>query len=59
MLERSANFEEPVDRLTHLAVAFAASFNSAKMRKKKQFNPMLGETYELVTDNVKLVSEKI
>jgi hypothetical protein len=30
-----------------------------KLRKRKPFNPMLGETYELVTENYRFLAEKV
>ena len=59
LFEKAANFEDPVKRICWVGVALCAAFNSIKIRKKKPFNPMLGETYELVTDSVKFVAEKI
>lgn len=59
-MSKAALDEDPVKRLA-LAVISSALIapNSMKMRKKKPFNPMLGETYELVTDKFKIVSEKV
>jgi hypothetical protein len=33
--------------------------NCMRTRTKKPFNPMLGETYELVTDKVRVILEKV
>lgn len=33
------------------------SFNFSKTRVKKPFNPMLGETYELVTEDFRFFAE--
>mmetsp|Transcript_8283 Transcript_8283/g.13853 ORF Transcript_8283/g.13853 Transcript_8283/m.13853 type:complete len:207 (+) Transcript_8283:2072-2692(+) len=40
-------------------VALSSFYWSVKMRKRKPFNPMLGETYELVTDKFRLICEKV
>ena len=40
-------------------VAQATLFCTAKYRKKKPFNPMLGETFELVTDRYRWIAEKV
>ena len=40
-------------------IACISMFNNFKLRKKKPFTPMLGETYELVTDNCKFLAEKV
>ena len=58
-LERSANFEDSIKRITYLTIALAGAVHSAKIRKKKPFNSMLGETYELVTKDFMLISEKV
>ena len=57
--ERAANFEDPVKRITYMIIAFCGTISMAKVRKKKAFNSMLGETYELVTDRVKFIAEKV
>ena len=58
-MELAATHVDPVYRISLAVVAFAAAFSSNKIRKKKAFNPMLGETFELVTDNLKYLCEKI
>ena len=35
-----------------------SAFSTTKYRKKKPFNPMLGETYEFVSDKFRYVTEK-
>lgn len=42
-----------------LVVGQLSGFHSMKYRKRKPFNPMLGETYELVTENYRFFAEKI
>ena len=59
IFEKAAEFEDPVKRITWIGCALSAAFYSIKMRKKKPFNPMLGETYELVTENIRFIAEKI
>lgn len=44
--------------MCRLAAAFVAPFYGAKSSKRKAFNPMLGETYEMVTENYRFLSEK-
>ena len=51
--------EDPVKRMTYMVVALISAAQSAKIRKKKPFNSMLGETYELVTDRFMFFSEKV
>jgi len=38
---------------------FMSQFNLTKGRTKKPFNPMLGETYELVTEEYRFLSEQV
>lgn len=51
--------EDPVKRITLIAVHSAASQNLICGRTAKPFNPMLGETYELVTPNYRFFSESV
>ena len=59
LFENASNCEDPVKRIMLVAAAIVAAFQSMKVRKRKPFNPMLGETYELVTDEFRFVTEKI
>lgn len=40
-------------------VGLATAFSTTKYRKKKPFNPMLGETYEFVSDKFRYITEKV
>jgi len=40
-------------------IGIVSAFGTVKYRKKKPFNPMLGETFEFVTDKVRYISEKV
>jgi hypothetical protein len=51
--------EDPVERSCLAVIGLITSFSPAKYRKKKSFNPMLGETYEIVTDKVRYITEKV
>ena len=59
MFEQASKEEDPAKRLALTVSAFLAGFQSMKFRRRKPFNPMLGETYELVTEQFRFVSEKI
>jgi len=59
LLEEAANFEDPVKRIAGTVMALLTITNSGKIRKKKLFNPMLGETFELVTDSCRYLGEKV
>jgi len=38
--------------------AYCTMLYSSKYRKRKPFNPMLGETFDMVTDKFRFLSEK-
>ena len=59
IFSRAATTEDSLKRMTIAFIAFNSAYSMAKLRKKKPFNPMLGETYELVTDKVQFISEKV
>jgi hypothetical protein len=46
----AANTEDPTERIAKTFIAIITFLPSLKIRKKKPFNPMLGETFEFVTD---------
>ena len=39
-------------------VGLVCAYYTTKIRTRKPFNPMLGETYEFVDDRVKFIAEK-
>jgi hypothetical protein len=45
--------------MTLAVIALISSYSSTKIRKRKPFNPMLGETFEMVTEDFKFLAEKI
>ena len=58
-MRRAAETDDPVKRLAMTSVALNCSGYLSQWRKKKFFNPMLGETYEMVNENVRFVAEKV
>lgn len=55
----AAHAVDPAERLSHVAAFAVSSYASSRYRSsRKPFNPMLGETYELVRDGVRFVAEK-
>lgn len=42
-----------------MTIGLSTAQASAKIRKRKPFNPMLGETFEMVTDDYKFMIEKV
>lgn len=59
LFEKAANAENSLKRTAYTMIAFITMVNNLKLRKKKSFNPMLGETFEVVTDRCKFISEKV
>lgn len=58
-LRVAAVTENSLERLARFAAGFVVFYSAAKIRKRKPFNPMLGETYELVTKKFRFLSEKV
>lgn len=59
MLTQAAASENSLKRLALATIATVSAFSSTKIRKRKPFNPMLGETYEFVSDKVRFIAEKV
>ena len=58
-LKRAAVHPDPVWRLALGVIGNTALFSSVKFRKKKPFNAMLGETFEMVGKDFRFVGEKV
>ena len=43
----------------HTLAHYLSALNTTKGRHRKQFNPLLGETYELVTEDFRFISEQV
>ena len=56
---RAARHDNPVWRCGLALTAQCAAYSSAKVRKKKPFNAMLGETYECVGEDFLFLAEKV
>jgi hypothetical protein len=64
LLDAAAQHADPTMRLLHIAAFAISSFSNNRVKERatrKPFNPMLGETFELVREDkgFRLVSEKI
>lgn len=59
LLKQASECPDPVKRISLAAAALVQYFSSMKFRQRKPFNPMLGETYELVTKEFRLLTEKV
>lgn len=58
LLIKAASTDDPVKRLAYCITAQMVFLSASKIRKRKPFNPMLGETYELVTEDFRFIAEK-
>jgi hypothetical protein len=59
LLTRATTISDPVLRMIYVAVFNVAQYKCTKNRLTKPFNPILGETYELVTPEFKFVAEQV
>jgi hypothetical protein len=48
--EKASQIENSIKRMCFMVGGMCGALNLAKTRKRKDFNPMLGETFELVTE---------
>ena len=51
--------EDPCLRLAYIACFGVSSYVSTQLRTMKPFNPLLGETFELVRDGFRIISEQV
>ena len=59
LLEAAASEENQYLRLAYVATYTISRFAALNDRNTKPFNPLLGETYELVTENFKILTEQV
>ncbi|XP_054723280.1 oxysterol-binding protein-related protein 2-like isoform X1 [Uloborus diversus] len=59
LLEKANLSEDPVKRLEYVSAFAVACISSNWERLGKPFNPLLGETYELVKDGFRIVTEQV
>ena len=59
ILDKTEKLEDVAHRLAYLSVYCAAQMTIAERNCTKPFNPILGETYELVTDEIEYLSEQV
>ena len=55
--QKAIKEDNSVKRMLHMACYNMATFFLVKGRNGKPFNPLLGETFELVTDNIRFIAE--
>jgi hypothetical protein len=64
ILDKAAQLQDPNDRLLHVTAFALSSLSSNRVRERairKPFNPMLGETFELVREDMgfRFIAEKV
>ncbi|PYI30785.1 oxysterol binding protein [Aspergillus indologenus CBS 114.80] len=64
LLDKAANVSDPVERLVYVTAFALSPLSSNRVRERairKPFNPMLGETYELVREDLgfRFIAEKV
>ncbi|XP_057309059.1 oxysterol-binding protein-related protein 1-like [Hydractinia symbiolongicarpus] len=61
ILHKATNIDDPIERLLNIAVFMVSCNASTEARVGKPFNPLLGETYELVREDLdfKMVCEQV
>lgn len=59
LLTRASVAQDPFKRHALAMISCFTGFVVTKIRKRKPFNPMLGETFEFVTDKLKFIAEKV
>jgi len=59
LLVRAAKHQDPLMRLTLACVSIVAGFNCVRVVRKKPFNPVLGETFEYVSEEFRYISEQV
>ena len=56
---KAARHPDPLMRLTMATVAVIAQYNVVRVPREKPFNPVLGESFEYVTENFRFISEQV
>ena len=51
--------KDPARRLAMIAIYASTQWTSVERSYAKPFNPLLGETYELINDNFEFLSEQV
>lgn len=59
LLTIAAQEKDSLKRLAYVATFSATQYNSLQGRSLKPFNPLLGETFEYVTDKFRYISEQV
>ena len=59
VLVQAAESEDPLLRLAYVACFAISTYTHTSLRLMKPFNPLLGETFELEIDGLRVISEQV
>lgn len=59
LLKKANEEEDPALRQIYVAVFILSQYKCTKYRLNKPFNPILGETYELIDPNFRFIAEQV
>ena len=59
MLEKAIDEPDSLKRLAIVSAYAISMFTNLEKSNTKPFNPMLGETFEYVTDKYKVIAEQV
>ena len=59
LLDLAVKQSDPIRRLAYVAIYSTTLLTSLERNTTKPFNPLLGETYELVTDDLMFIAEQV
>ena len=59
IIDRSLELKDKYQRLAYLGAYAASQLTTCERTATKPFNPLLGETYEMVTDEFEFLSEQV
>lgn len=59
LMDRAVAEKDPVKRTAFVAIFLISQYTEVYLRTRKPFNPLLGETYEVVTPDFRFVAEQV
>jgi hypothetical protein len=59
ILDKAAGSQDPIERIKLIATFIVSGISLHTSRLSKPFNPLLGETYELVRDDYRIMCEQV
>jgi len=59
LLDKAIEQSDPLRRMAFVATYVVTNLTSLERNSTKPFNPLLGETFELVTDKFRFLAEQV